>query len=201
MKQFSLGIISILLFGTALGGCGGGSLDPFASQSLKGGEGVRMAILPFDNLSDDQGAGKTMENLALVEFLKRTQSKILDPGEVSAGLLQERIRLATSIPKETIQSLGGKLGVDMFLIGVVHEYGMQRSSGAGGSGEIPVVSLTLRIIDAETGDIVWAISSARRGNDRETAFGIGRIDSLEQLAHSTAVEMAQAFAVSMRRTH
>jgi curli biogenesis system outer membrane secretion channel CsgG len=158
-----------------------------------------MAILPFDNLSDDQGAGKTMENLALVEFLKRTPAKIVDPGEVSAALLQERVRLATSIPKETIRSLGANLGVDLFLVGIVHEYGMQRASGAGGSGDIPVVSLTLRILDAETGDIVWAISSARRGNDRETAFGMGRIDSLEQLAQSTAMELAQAYAVSMRR--
>jgi hypothetical protein len=199
MRRKLPGIIAVFFLAAAFAGCGGGALEPYASQNLKGGEGLKMAILPFDNLSDDQGAGKTMENLALVEFLKRTPAKIVDPGEVSAALLQERVRLATSIPKETIRSLGANLGVDLFLVGIVHEYGMQRASGAGGSGDIPVVSLTLRILDAETGDIVWAISSARRGNDRETAFGMGRIDSLEQLAQSTAMELAQAYAVSMRR--
>jgi hypothetical protein len=199
MRRKLPGIIAVFFLSAALAGCGGGALEPYTSQSLKGGKGLKMAILPFDNLSDDQGAGKTMENLALVEFLKRSPAKIIDPGEVSAALLQERVRLATSIPKETIRSLGANLDVDLFLVGIVHEYGMQRASGAGGSGEIPVVSLTLRILDAETGDIVWAISSARRGNDRETAFGIGRIDSLEQLAHSTAMELAQAYAASMRR--
>jgi TolB-like protein len=197
-RKFSR-IFAVLVLIAVLAGCSGGALEPYTSQSIKRGEGLKMAILPFDNLSDDQGAGKMMENLALVEFLKRSPTKIVDPGEVSSALIKERVRLATSIPKETLKRLGASLGVDLFLVGIVHECGIQRASGAGGSGEIPVVSLTLRILDAETGDIVWAISSARRGNDRETAFGMGRIDSLEQLAQSTAMELAKAYAESMRQ--
>src|SRR3990172_2098946 len=85
------GGILVALLALFLSGCGP-SLKPFASKDLKG-EGARMAILPFDNLSSTQGAGKSMEGLVLVEFLKKSTLKVVDPGEVSAALSKERIRL------------------------------------------------------------------------------------------------------------
>jgi TolB-like protein len=193
----AVGITTALLL-IALSGCGP-SLKPFASKDLKGGEGARMAILPFDNLSSTQGAGKSMEGLVLIEFLKRSTLKVVDPGEVSAALSKERIRLATSIPKETVRTLGAGLGVGLLMMGTVHQYEMQSASGAGGSGNIPVVAITLRIIDVESGDIVWASTATRRGNDREIVFGIGKIQSLNTLAEETAVELAQAFADSLKK--
>jgi curli biogenesis system outer membrane secretion channel CsgG len=74
---------------------------------------------------------------------------------------------------------------------------MQMASGAGGSGQIPVIAITLRIIDAATGEIVWAINAARSGSDKETVFGIGKIRSLNTLADDMAKQIAQAFADSL----
>lgn len=174
------------------------SMKPFSNKNLSEGGNVKMAILPFDNLSKTQGAGKIMENYVLVEFLKYSQVNIIEPGEVASVLSHERIRLATSIPKETIHKIGKNLGANLFMIGIVNEYEMQLATGAGGSGQIPVIAVSLRIIDANTGDIVWAVSTPRRGNDSETVFGIGRIQSIDRLAQKTAEEIAQAFANSMR---
>lgn len=197
MKHIFFTVFTVALILLSLSGCGPGRIaEPYAGQGLKGEEGIRVAILPFDNLSDDQGAGKTMENLVLIEFLKNTSARFVDMGEVMAALLEKRIRLATSIPREVLIGLGQRLEVDYFVLGIVHEYTMQRMSGSGGSGEVPVVSISLRILDAQIGDIVWATSAARRGNDRETVFGIGRIDSIEQLAQMTAQKIAQNFARS-----
>lgn len=190
----SAGVLCLIV----LSGCGP-SIKPFAGRDLKGGEGVKMAILSFDNLSKTQGAGKSMENMVLTEFLKNSPVRIIDPGEVAAALSEERVRLATSIPKETVQALGKKLGVDLFMVGVVHEYEMQMASGAGGSGQVPFIAITLRIIDANTGDIVWAINAARSGSDRETVFGIGKIQSLNTLADDIAKQIATAFADSLRK--
>lgn len=190
----SAGVLCLIV----LSGCGP-SIKPFAGRNLKGGEGVKMAILSFDNLSKTQGAGKSMENMVLTEFLKNSPVRIIDPGEVAAALSEERVRLATSIPKETVQALGKKLGVDLFMVGVVHEYEMQMASGAGGSGQVPFIAITLRIIDAKTGDIVWAINAARSGSDRETVFGIGKIQSLNTLADDIAKQIATAFADSLRK--
>ncbi len=191
--------ITVALLLVLLSGCGPSKIKPFVSANLNAGAEVKMAILPFDNLSNTQGAGKSMENLALIEFLKRSSIKVVDPGEVSAALSKERIRLATSIPKETIRTLGTDLGVGLLMMGIVHQYEMQTASGASGSGNVPVIAVTLRIIDAESGDIVWACTATRRGNDREIVFGIGKIQSLNALAEETAVELAKAFADSIRK--
>jgi TolB-like protein len=192
----AVGIITALLL-LVLSACGP-SIKPFASRELKGGEGVRMAILPFDNLSSTQGAGKSIEGLVLIEFLKRSTLKVVDPGEVQAVLSKERIRLATSIPKETVRTLGEGLGVRLLMMGTVHQYEMQAATGAG-AGNMPVIAISLRIIEVETGDIVWASTVTRRGNDRELVFGIGKIQSLNQLAEETAMELAQAFADSIKK--
>ncbi len=190
--------IALLLFWIILPACGS-SLKPFAGHELRGGEGVRMAILPFENLSKGQGAGKTMGNYILVEFLKRSSIRISDPGEVAEALSKERVRLTTSISKGTLIALGKTMNVNLFLLGTVHDYDMQMASGAGGTGQVPVVAFSLRILDASTGEIVWAGNAARRGTDRETVFGLGRIQSLDRLAEETAKEFAEAFAASLKK--
>jgi len=191
-------MVAIFACAAFVAGCGTAS-KPFASRSLKADQGRKMALLSFDNLSKTQGAGKSMENMILTEFLKSSPVTIVDPGEVAAALSEERVRLATSIPRETIMNLGKKLGVDLFMVGIVHEYEMQMASGTGGSGQIPVIAITLRIVDAASGDIVWAINASRTGNDKETVFGIGKIQSLNTLADDTAKQIARSFADSLKK--
>lgn len=197
LRQFSSRGIAVTLFLAILAGCAP-SLQPFASSKLKYKEGARMAILPLDNLSKTPNTGRSMDNVILIEFLKRAPISVVDPGEVAAALSEVRIRLATAISKENVQILGKKLGVDYFLVGIIHDYDMQTLTGAGGTGPVPSISITLRLIDAGSGDIVWATNYTRRGNDREKVFGIGRVQSLNALAEETAAELAQAFAASYR---
>lgn len=217
LKKTSYMIIAGIFFLVMQYGCSGPSLKPYASDDLvefaqqenknnisgtalmTGGKEVIMAVLPFDNLSETQGVGKKMESFILVEFLRSTPLKIIEPGELKAALSEERIRLATSIPKETVRKLGRKLGVNLFIIGTVLEYNLQLASGAAGRGEVPVVAVTLRVIDAETGDILWAVNAARRGTDRETIFGKGRVYSSDKLAQNIASEIAEAFAASLKK--
>jgi TolB-like protein len=178
-----------------LAACGGTTLEPFVSQDLRGG---KMAILPFDNLTESEGAGKSVENFMLVEFLKIPGVAVLDPGEVSLALSHARVRLATNIPKDTVITLGEELGADYLMIGTVHEFELQRMSGAGGSGEVPVISLSVRVVDAKTGKIVWAVNDSRSGKDNEKVFGIGRIQSIDELAALTTAELADSYAFSMK---
>lgn len=196
-RFFCLRGVAIVLFLAVSAGCAP-TIKPFASAKLKAREGARMAILPLDNLSKTPNTGRSMDNVILIEFLKRAPLNIVDPGEVAGALSEVRVRLATSMSKETVQILGKKLGVDYFLVGIIHDYEMQMMSGAGGTGNVPAISITLRLIDANTGDIVWATNYTRRGNDREKVFGIGRVQSLTSLAEETAAELAQAFAGSFR---
>ncbi|MBI5442705.1 MAG: hypothetical protein HY900_16015 [Deltaproteobacteria bacterium] len=177
-------------------GCGGSK--PYARADLPQIPPAKIAVLPFDNLSEAKGAGKTMENILLVELLKHSPFRALDPGEVAEALSQERIRLATAIPKENLRNLGQKLGVPLVVVGIVYEYGLD-TAGSGGAAKLPIVAVTVRVLETATGEIVWASNVVRRGNDRETLFGVGREDSLLRLAEQTGREIAVAFAASVGR--
>jgi polysaccharide biosynthesis protein PelC len=182
-----------------IAGCGSNvSVKPFADPSMASIIEGGIAVLPFDNLSESRSAGKTMENMLLIELLKQSSVRFVNPGEVSQALQDERIRLATSMSREALRNLGARLEVSSVVQGVVQEYSMQRLTASGGSGEVPVVSVTIRMLDVETGAIIWAASSTRRGNDTEKVFGIGRVDSLEMLAQNVAAEIAESYAKSVR---
>lgn len=178
-----------------LGACAP-KVKPYAAPALA--DKHRMAILPFENLTKATGAAKTLEGMVLVEFLKRAPVTIVDPGEVAAALSKARVRIATSMSRDTLAAVARELGVDLVLVGTLHDYDVQTGSGAGTSGPIPVLAMTLRVVDARGGNIVWAANAARRGTDRETVFGIGRVHSLNALAEEAAASMAEAFAASLR---
>jgi len=200
MRRIPTPSIAILVFAAlSLAGCGGRfAIRPYTSPSVARTISGGIAVLPFDNLSETRSAGKSIENMVLIELLKHSRVRFVNPGEVSQALQEERIRLATSISRESLRNLGLRLGVGAVVQGVVQEYALQRITAAGGSGEIPVVSITIRVLDVRSGDIVWAVTVTRRGNDHEKIFGIGRVDSLELLAQDVAETIARSFGKSIR---
>jgi polysaccharide biosynthesis protein PelC len=141
-------------------------------QPVKG-----LAILPFVNLSGQENAGKLVANAFLVELLKEPGFKIIEPGEIEVVMRNERIRSADQIDYQTAKILKDKLKADYILIGAVNEYAYFNS----GSREIPRVSFSVRILDSETGKIVWAAYQSRKGDDKELIFGWGLINSLPNL--------------------
>lgn len=191
------GAVAAVALGAILLSACGRTIKPYAGPGLGRDDGTRMAILPFENLSKAPGAARTLEGMVLVEILKESPVAIVDPGEVADALSRERVRIATSMSREAMVAVAKALGVDLVLMGTLHDYDMQMATGVGGSAQIPVLSATLRVVDARTGEIVWAANAARRGTDRETVFGIGRVHSLDALAEETAADMARAFAASM----
>ncbi|MCM2357201.1 MAG: CsgG/HfaB family protein [Geobacteraceae bacterium] len=190
-------MVLVLFFGAMLSGCQSSPIKPYISKNFKGGEGMKMAILPFDNMSKTQGAGKALENIMMIELLSRTPLTVVDPGEVSAALSQERVRMTTTIKREAVRNLGKNMGVNFLMVGAIHEYDFQSFTGV--SGAIPVIAITMRLIDTNSGDIVWAGNATRRGNDRETVFGIGRIQSMNALAEQVAIEFAEAINKALQR--
>lgn len=192
------GATALALTAVLLMACGT-TIKPYAGPGLARDGGTRMAILPFENLSKAPGAARTLEGMVLVELLRQAPVAIVDPGEVSAALSKERVRIATSMSREALAAVARDLGVDLVMMGTLHDYDMQMGTGVGGSSQIPVLAATLRAVDARSGEIVWAANAARRGTDKETVFGIGRVHSLNTLAEEAAADLAGAFAASMRR--
>ena len=148
-------------------------------------ETATLAVLPLVNLSKYTEASEIVMNSLLVELLDLDLFEIVDPGIVDEVILQKRIRYTDRLPMETMQELGSRMGANYLLLGSIHQFDMITDKVE----ILPVISISLRIVGSETGTIVWAATHTKRGDDTESVFGLGRIDTLERLTAVTVKEI------------
>ncbi len=198
MKHFlfiqKMNRICLIFFMTfLLSGCVGGfaTTRPSTSATV---QKWKVAILPFENLSKEEGAGEIAGNLFLVKMLQTGSFEIADPGYVDESLSAERVRLTAHIPLTVLQGLGRRLQVSYILMGSVLEDEMQILSGVGGGGQVPSVSITARLIDVQNGRVIWAGAESKRGTDYEKIFGFGRIYSTSRLMEVVTEKMISSLA-------
>jgi TolB-like protein len=146
-----------------------------------------VAILPLVNLTQDVNAPELVMNAVMVELLATHHFHVVDPGRVEQAIQDARIRFSDRLPPETLHTLAAALGVKYVFVGTVNEFQFVRESGF----DVPTVSFALRMVACDSGNIVWAASHSKRGDDNESVFALGRIDTLEELATVTAHEMTQ----------
>lgn len=140
-------------------GCAGGPKPTrFTNPRFDFGFVERVAVLPFENLSNDRQAGPRATRLMLTELLATGALDVVEPGEVRAALDDLGSR-GLQPSTEEVQELGERLGVQALVLGTVTESEVVRSGSVG----IPVVGLEVRMVETETGAIVWAATYTERG--------------------------------------
>lgn len=184
MKKSAFSVILLLLL--AVTGCAAVPPKPFArSNAIPPG---KMAILPFQNLSDNGEAGKVMDGLLPMTFIQHTPMKIASQDEVREGV--EKLKIGSFPSRQKMKQLKQLLGVDYLVVGTVFTFT---------PGDAPVVSLAVRVLDAETADAVWALNLERKGKDAGKLFGAGTVRSVHMLAQMVIEEIAQTFSKSVAR--
>jgi len=138
-----------------------------------------MAVLPFDNQTSALRAGSVASELIVSEILVIGGIGVVDPSEVTDLLRRENLEAGDTSRLPSAQRLGRLLQVSHVLQGSVTEYRYKP-----GLSETPVVGLTARVVEVETGEVVWTASHARAGS---TWF---REDGLARLVQSIARDMA-----------
>jgi len=164
--------------------------NPSTYRDQAGGiqPGDTVAVLPLVNLSQQPNAPDMVQNAVVVRLLALGEYNVVDPGAVQDLILRKRLRLADRLPLDALQEIKAELGCEYVLVGSVNAFGMV----AEGQLSYPSVSVTMRMVDCEDGRIVWAGSHARRGDDTESVFGLGRVSTLEQLTEKTVAELFES---------
>jgi len=142
----------------------------------------KVAVLPFNNISGRKDAAKIVTNTYLTELFKSGRFRVEETGNVLQFMMQERIDVVGEMEIEKIQTLGKRLKVDGVLVGLVEEF----DDGRGGP---PTVSITARLVESESGRVVWSEQRRKRGSDYIIIFGIGEIRSATALSQRVVKEM------------
>lgn len=187
----------VFVFGTLglLCGCSPGlSTARLTDQPLA--RGARVAVLPFENLSGQEGASAKLGEYFVLSLQSRKTLDILQDGQVYEHLRRFRIRSATLMTNAQIDSLCAAMSVAYVVIGTVLEY---KETDNPYLGKVPQVSMNVRLVECAGYKTVWTGVVNARGDQSEWVFGLGAIRSLEELARLAAERAASDLSAMFTR--
>ncbi len=144
--------IAILLLGIC--GCGGMRPTVFLHNEFDFNFIEKVAVIPFDNLSKDQGAGDRATRIFISELLAAKAFDVLEPGEVSRVLEQNGIVRTDELSREQLVKIGSEMKVNALFLGAVTESDLIRG---GGSNDI-TVAIIARMVEVEAGSTIWSVT-------------------------------------------
>ena len=144
-----------------------------------------VAIVPFENLTQQKEAEGKVMNVVAAEVLRRGVFDVVEFGEVAKVLREEGFKVPGSISKRVAERAAKRLNVQAFIVGSVEEYGV---SGTG-RDSYPEVSVSLKLVDAKTYKILWEATHSVKGTTvLDRLFGISK-KSASDLAKKLVAEM------------
>ena len=150
----------------------------------------RVAVLDFKAKADHhwygwwsrRGATAT-QDVFVTELVKSRAFRVVERERLKEVLGEQDLSESGAIDRETLVRAGKILGVKYFVMGAITEYGGSKARGGGyipGVGGVRVgrrkfrVAMNARLIDTETGEIVWADDAAKESKTWKGYFrGIG----------------------------
>ncbi len=150
---------------------------------------LRIAVLPLANYTESRDASERVAPILFAQITTVHAVSVVDPGAVEAALSSEPWLMFDRIPPDLIDRLGEALGADALLVGAITGYGYRRASGE----EVPHFSVSFRLMQSPGGQVLWSAVHSRDGNDGEWLFGLGRVESLQQLVGHTLREVLETF--------
>jgi polysaccharide biosynthesis protein PelC len=147
------GFLAVLML---LTGCAG---TVYHDPDMDFGMVRTVAVMPFLNLSKDREAGERVRDVFSNTLLATGAVYVLPSGEVARGFSRAGISNPTAPSSEEAVKLAGSLKVDAVMTGVVREYGEVRT----GTTSANIVSLSVQMIETQTGKVVWTASSSKGG--------------------------------------
>ncbi len=152
-------LLTGLLLSFVLAGCGGVSPTVFYNPEFNFNYIERVAVVPFENLSNDQGAGARATRFCVTDLLARNAFDVVEPGEVGKALEKYSVIRTAELTKDQIIAIGTELKVQGLLLGSVGESETIRS----GSANSNTVTLVLRLVETEKGVTVWSSTVTEGG--------------------------------------
>jgi TolB-like protein len=158
----------------------------YRSQALDSSPPKRIAVLPFENLSERKGAGRIVTDIATTVLARRGRFEVVEPGTVAEALLAIGAAPYGNMDFDTLGALRRRLEADALILGTVWGYseGLKKAATTA-----PDIALDARMLDMETGRILWVADGARNGEDSRIAMHFGSIRAMVPLVERVLRDM------------
>lgn len=135
-------------------GSAGRNANVFVTPEHRSAETV--AVLPFQAATDL--IGSSVSDMFVTELLRMHRYQLIERGQLS-GVLGEAEVALSGLTSGQAARLGQMAGADAVIIGSVSEYENIAERGR----SLPVVGVSVRMIDSTSGRILWSVDHAERG--------------------------------------
>ena len=164
-----LGMALLLLLVSA--GCATSSSKVvFRDTNMDFGSIQAVAVMPFTNLTRETAAGERVRDVFMTMLQATGGVYVIPPGEVARGISRLSLERPASPPPEEVVKFAKNVNADAVFTGTLTEYGEVRS----GTSTANVVSLSIQMMEAQTGRVVWSASSTKGGiTTSDRLFGGG----------------------------
>ena len=133
--------------------------DVYRDPNMDFGSIYTVAVMPLTNLSKDQLAADRVRDVCMTLLLSTGAVYVIAPGEVAKQITAAGVMYPVTPTIDEIVKLGKLLKVDAVITGVIREYGELRSGSAAGN----VLSLSMQMVEVQTGKVIYTVSSTRGG--------------------------------------
>jgi hypothetical protein len=129
-----------------------------------------VAVMPFVNLTTNNNAADRVRDVFTTMLQATGGVYVLPPGEVGRGIARTNLANPTAPTAEEVTQFAKIVGADAVITGTVREYGEVRS----GATSANAIAVSLTLMEAQTGKVVWSASSTRGGvSAADRLFGGG----------------------------
>jgi hypothetical protein len=118
-----------------------------------------VAVMPFMSLAKDPIVAERVRDVFINRLLATGAVYVVPVGEVARGVARAELQNPSAPSPEEAVKLGGIIKVQAVITGTVREYGEVRSGTSLGN----IISVSLQMIETQTGKVVWTDSSTRGG--------------------------------------
>lgn len=167
----------LLLLTLSALGCASSHQTGFLHPNADLGMIKKVAVIPFENITEDRGAGEKVTRIFFVELLALEVFDVSEPGQ-PVKVLRAKGTSIDALGPADLQRIGKELEVDGLFLGSVVDFNESRS----GSSQDPRVTVQIRLVDTQSGTTIWSASQTRSRAALSTKlFGVGR-ESLTEAA-------------------
>lgn len=166
----------------------GGDSESFVSEQYKSSPPVRVAILPFENLTERMGAAKIVTDVFLSEMFKSGRFELVELGEVEEASIEHDVWPYGGITDDGVERLRAPLGVDALILGTVEVYdeGLKRHA------TVPEIALYARMVSAREDSenrILWTCHVQKNGKQTQIVLDFGIVKSMVPLTSNAIIDM------------
>jgi hypothetical protein len=175
MRRIFCYFLVILLVGCAT------TAQIYRDSNMDFGAIQSIAVMSFVSLARDNVAAERVRDVFINNLLATGAVYVVPVGEVARGVARAEIANPTTPSPEEVVKLASMIKVQAVITGVLKEYGEVRS----GATSANIISISLQMMEAQTGKVVWSASSTEGGIsiwDRLFGGGGQAMDKITQKA-------------------